>query len=172
MTSSLYDTVDARYGCITTFANDVGAVSRSLRIYGEWAENEISFLRRLIPSGGTAVDVGAYVGTHTLAFSRFVGSAGSVVSFEPQPDTFKLLEANVADNHVSNVRLENAAVSDASGDLRIPLINILHEGSFGSASLRRGACPRASARAAVTGIGGDRACKDDRLARPSPVRSD
>ena len=111
MTSSLYETVDARYGRITTFANDVGAVSRSLRIYGEWAENEISFLRRLIPSGGTAVDVGAYVGTHTLAFSRFVGSAGSVVSFEPQPDTFKLLEANVANNHVSNVRLENAAVS-------------------------------------------------------------
>ena len=62
-----YRAVRARYGEMTVFANDTGAVSRSLAEYGEWAENELAFMRKLVPPGATVIDVGAYVGTHTLA---------------------------------------------------------------------------------------------------------
>lgn len=50
--------------------------------------------------GATALDVGANVGNHSLYFaSRFK----RVLSFEPNPLTFKLLEVNVALNGASNV---------------------------------------------------------------------
>jgi FkbM family methyltransferase len=136
ISNALFGSTDARYGRMVFFAKDVGAASRSLAFYGEWAENEIQFLKTFIHPGATVVDVGAYVGTHTLAFSRFVEPAGQVLSIEAQPDTFRVLERNVAANHLSNVRLENAAVSDRSGELLIPLIDPSREGSFGSASLR------------------------------------
>jgi hypothetical protein len=43
MTSNdLFRTVESRYGRLTIFANDSGAVSQSLVKYGEWAENELA----------------------------------------------------------------------------------------------------------------------------------
>lgn len=121
---------------MTFFANDIGAASRSLAIYGEWAENEIGLVKTFIAVGETVVDVGAYIGTHTLAFSRFVGPEGAVLSLEAQTETFELLKRNVAANRISNVQPENAVVSDHIGELTIPVIDISREDSFGSASLR------------------------------------
>ena len=40
------------------------------------------------PPGGTAVDVGAFIGRHALAYARAVGSGGRVVAVEPLPGTF------------------------------------------------------------------------------------
>ena|SRR5437868_1400172 len=101
--ADLYRTVRTRYGQMAVFANDTGAVSRSLLTYGEWAENELSFLGTLILPGATVLDVGAYIGTHTLAFSKLVGSEGRVVAIEPQPKTFELLTKNVFANRLTNV---------------------------------------------------------------------
>ena len=76
MEDPLFRTIDARYGRMTFFANDIGAASGSLAIYGEWAENEIGFVKTFIAVGETVVDVGAYIGTHTLAFSHSLGRRG------------------------------------------------------------------------------------------------
>jgi FkbM family methyltransferase len=119
------------------FANDTGAVSRSLCAYGEWAENELSFMRMMIPLGATVVDVGAYIGTHTLAFSHTVGTSGRVISIEPQFKTFEVLSKNVKMNQLPNVTLENAAAGAYSGTLEMRCIDPSRSGSFGSASL----CP-------------------------------
>lgn len=108
------DCHDAKYGRMTTFPADT-IVGRSIRIYGEWAETEICFLSKLIQKNDTIVDVGGYIGTHTLAFSRFAGDFGRVITFEPQHDSFELLQKNISDNYCANVRLENAAVSDHAG---------------------------------------------------------
>ena len=134
--ASVFRTVEARYGRMTVFANDIGAATLSLMTYGEWAENEISFVRTFIPLDGTVVDVGAYIGTHALAFSRFVGPKGAVIALEAQPDTFAVLRQNLAVNGSLNVHAENCAACDRSGTLTIPLIDISHRDSFGSASLR------------------------------------
>lgn len=134
--SELFRTVDSRYGKLTIFANDSGAVSESLLKYGEWAENELSFLHAMIDEGATIVDVGAYIGTHTLAFSRFVGPAGRVVAIEPQTRTFEVLKGNIAANAIDNVRLEHAVASFETGNAVIPSIDIERQDSFGSASVR------------------------------------
>jgi len=128
-------TVCTRYGRMMYFANDTGAVSRSLCAYGEWAENELSFIRMMIPLGATVVDVGAYIGTHTLAFSRTVGPSGRVISIEPQFKTFEVLSKNVEMNHLTNVTLKNAAAGAYSGTLEMRCIEPSRHGSFGSASL-------------------------------------
>lgn len=143
MTTAAYKVVDGRYGALTVFANDTGAVTQSLLIYGEWAENEIDFLRHFVTTGSTVLDVGAYIGTHTLAFARAVGSTGRVIAIEAQPDTFDVLKRNVlanvmgdaASSHPGIVQLENAIVSDRLGEIIIPAIDVERENSFGSASL-------------------------------------
>lgn len=134
--SGLFRTIQGRHGRLAFFANDTGAVSRSLDQYGEWAENEIGFLRQFVPPGSVVLDVGAYVGSHTLAFARSVGADGQVIAFEAQPETYRLLERNVADNQLTNVLLQNMAVGDSVGTLDIPLIDVESSESFGSASLR------------------------------------
>jgi FkbM family methyltransferase len=132
----LLRSVNGRHGHLAFFANDVGAASRALARYGEWAENEISFVRQFIQPGSVVLDIGAYVGTHTLAFARAVGAGGLVIAFEAQPETFDLLKRNVSANHLENVRLENMAVGDGAGVATIPLIDASRPESFGSMSLR------------------------------------
>jgi FkbM family methyltransferase len=130
-----YRTVFARHGRMTLFANDTGAVSRSLIEYGEWAENELAFLCKLVPPGATIVDVGAYIGTHTLAFSHFVGPRGGVVAIEPQDQSFELLTKNVEDNRLANVTLRHAAAAAEAGTMEMRPIDPERQASFGSASL-------------------------------------
>ncbi len=134
---SLFQTVDSRYGRVTFFANDIGAVSQSLQTYGEWAENELTFMKAWIHPGVTVVDVGAYIGTHTLAFAHFVGPEGRVISIEPQDETFALLKRNVAANRLTNVQLEHAAAADHVGALYTSPIHITAKESFGGAALHR-----------------------------------
>lgn len=141
--TSAYSTVRSRYGELIVFTNDTGAVTLSLRKYGEWAENEISFLHNFIPTGSTVFDIGAYIGTHTLAFARFVGRHGRVVAIEAQPEAFRVLESNVGANISSGaewgaegvIEVLNAIVTSERGDVMIPTINSQATSSFGSTSL-------------------------------------
>jgi FkbM family methyltransferase len=82
-------------------------ISKSLRIYGEWAEHELSILRSFISTGATVIDVGANIGTHTLPFSRWVGS-GRVISVEAQPAICEILRLNCRQNGCANVEVVSA----------------------------------------------------------------
>jgi FkbM family methyltransferase len=137
MTERDFKTIDGRYGRVTVFANDVGGVGRSIVTYGEWAENELSFIRAFIPEGATVLDVGAFIGTHTLAFARFVGPQGRVVAIEPQAEAFALLEKNVTANRLANVVLKHAAAADHNGVLDLRPLNTAEPASFSSAALPR-----------------------------------
>lgn len=70
---------------------------------GKWVEqsgllaHDINMLPRilpLIPVGGVVVDVGAYIGDHTLAYLEQVGPTGQVFAFEPQKEPFQALILN------------------------------------------------------------------------------
>jgi FkbM family methyltransferase len=132
----LFETVDTRHGRVTLFANDTGALSESLRLYGEWAHNELSFMLSMVKPGDTVVDVGGYIGTHTLAFARHVGESGQVFAIEAQARSFELLTRNVKENGLTNVRAENAIASAVAKEEHIPSIDIETPASYGSASLR------------------------------------
>jgi FkbM family methyltransferase len=127
-------TISTRYGRMTFFTNDSGAVSQSLKTYGEWAENELTFAMALLKPGATVVDVGAYIGTHTLSFAHFVGPEGRVIAIEPQDESFKLLKKNVLENRLANVRLEHAAAGSGGTFYTSPL-EIEATKSFGSTAM-------------------------------------
>lgn len=133
---NLFETVDTRHGRVTLFANDTGAISDSLRLYGEWAQNELSFMLSMVRSGDTVIDVGGYIGTHTLALARHVGERGQVITIEAQARSFELLSRNIRDNGLTNVRAENAIASAVGKQEHIPAIDIETPASYGSASLR------------------------------------
>ncbi len=132
----LYRHTVARHGRMILFANDTGAVTSALMRYGEWAEREIAFMASLAGEGATVLDVGAYIGTHTLAFSRLVGARGRVIAFEPQPASFRVLERNVAFNKISNVELHEAAAGETSSETAFRPTDPRATSSFGSAVMQ------------------------------------
>jgi len=61
----------------------------------------IPHIAPLIRPGDTVVDVGAFIGDHTVAYSHAVGPKGKVFAYEPNPDAFKCLVHNT--NGMGNV---------------------------------------------------------------------
>src|SRR5260221_2416620 len=51
-------------------------------------------------ANAAAVDAGAFIGTHSTYFAKFCGLS-PVVAFEANPNTFPLLEHNIAANHLT-----------------------------------------------------------------------
>jgi FkbM family methyltransferase len=88
---------------------------KHLRDLATAVEPEESALRPLILSGQTVLDIGANFGVFTKLFSQLVGPDGSVLAFEPVPQTFRTLAAGVERFHLRNVQAINKAVSDQIG---------------------------------------------------------
>lgn len=78
-------------------------------------EPEFALLPELVSSGDWVVDVGANVGHYAKRLSELVGSLGRVIAFEPVPETFALLIANLQYIQHDNVTLLNLAASDHTG---------------------------------------------------------
>ncbi|CAN5392845.1 hypothetical protein BH10PSE3_BH10PSE3_10810 [soil metagenome] len=109
--------VPSRYGRIYTPVSDT-VIGLSLSKYGEWAEHEIALLSSLLKDGPAILDVGANIGTHSLAFAaRFPGS--QVLSFEPQPLAHALLAASVLLNGYNNIRPHQLGCSDETQIIKI-----------------------------------------------------
>lgn len=74
------------------------------------------FLDQLKP-GQTFLDVGANIGIYSLHASRRLGPEGNIHAFEPTPETFNMLTANISNNRLSNIRTSAKALADKSGIL-------------------------------------------------------
>jgi FkbM family methyltransferase len=72
------------------------------------------FSSRLRP-GMTVYDVGANRGQMALYFARAVGSAGTVIAFEPVPRLFDALVANLRLNSLTNVSPHRLGVARSRG---------------------------------------------------------
>jgi FkbM family methyltransferase len=110
-------------------------VGRALDLYGEWCESEIALLARFIEPGATILDVGANIGTHTVAFAQLAADTGVVIAFEPQRTSFHLLCANVALNCLANVRCLQQAVGEAPGSTLVPVLSPHEQRNFGAVAL-------------------------------------
>lgn len=78
-------------------------------------EPEYARLGQWVAAGDWVIDVGANVGHYTAQLSRLVGVTGRVLAFEPIPETFELLAANMAAAGARNVTLFNVAASAQVG---------------------------------------------------------
>lgn len=69
-----------------------------------------------VKNGGILFDIGAHVGFYTLLASVLVGSTGRVYAFEPVLRNLFYLGKHLKINHITNVTVVKAAVSDLSGE--------------------------------------------------------
>ena len=89
--------------------------SEYLAVYGLLPHcGEQNLMRKRVAFARNVFDVGANVGVWTVLMSKFNPSA-RIHSFEPNNETFKLLETNVKENSCANVALIKAAASDQEG---------------------------------------------------------
>jgi FkbM family methyltransferase len=72
-------------------------------------------IERLLPSGGTFVDVGANIGLHAIRAARAVGAGGTVICFEPNPGNVELLTLTMTANQFDQVTIRPVAASDRPG---------------------------------------------------------
>lgn len=94
-------------------------VSKKLVFDNAWEPFETEIFKREIKPGDVVVDLGANIGYYTLLAASLVGPGGKVYAFEPEPDNFALLKKNVEANRFPNVVLEQKAVSNQSGKLKL-----------------------------------------------------
>jgi FkbM family methyltransferase len=67
-----------------------------------------------IKKSDTIIDIGAHIGFFTIKAAK-KATEGKVYAFEPFSKHFQLLEENVKQNNLSNVKIFNEAVSDKQG---------------------------------------------------------
>ncbi|MFW9887136.1 MAG: FkbM family methyltransferase [Candidatus Thorarchaeota archaeon] len=92
-----------------------------LAMRDEFVEHFIDMIRffrdfDLIKQKNTIFDVGAWVGPASFLFSYLVGDEGEVHSFEPAPEVYSGLVANLELNSMNNVSAYKLAVSDSNTD--------------------------------------------------------
>jgi FkbM family methyltransferase len=93
----------ARHGLARGFkvTGDLGFLAKPA------VEYEDDFIARLDLAGHTVYDIGGHIGLITLYFSRAVGPTGRVITFEPNPETYAILNKNIAVNRLTNVQTIN-----------------------------------------------------------------
>jgi FkbM family methyltransferase len=126
--------ISTRYGKMRIIEAD-NVVSHSLALYGEWAMDELSLLEQIITQGMCVLDIGAFIGTHTLAFSEFVGQQGSVYSFEPRKEIFAVLSENISINNLKNVTALNMGLAEKEQMLNLRSLDISDGINFGGLAL-------------------------------------
>jgi FkbM family methyltransferase len=110
-------------------------VGRSFDIYGEFSEAEVDLFRCILKPGDVVIDVGANIGSHTLAFSRLVGDQGTVIAFEPERNNFYTLCGNVAVNNLKHVFPFQQALSNQAGIINVPELDYQRTTNFGGVEL-------------------------------------
>ncbi len=84
---------------------------------GSHEKDEIAFYKSYIKKGWVVFDVGAHAGLCSTIFSKLVGDAGLVVSFEPSKRELARLRRTLWLNRCKNVMLFPLALSDKEGDI-------------------------------------------------------
>jgi FkbM family methyltransferase len=82
----------------------------SLAVYGEWSFLESQLMFQHVPVGGTFLDVGAHVGTISLAMAQHVGLTGRVIAVEAQKNFCDMIERAAAANSMTQISVVHAAV--------------------------------------------------------------
>jgi FkbM family methyltransferase len=88
-------------------------------VYGTWEPEVVQAITAVVKPGMCIADIGAHIGYFTLLFAKCVGPSGQVVSFEPFPANFALLQKNIQINRLPNVQAFPVAVFSHSHELAI-----------------------------------------------------
>jgi FkbM family methyltransferase len=130
---STFEIYKCKHGQIAHYTSD-DTIGRSLAKYGEWAEEEIYLISRYLKTGDTVLDIGANIGSHSLAFSKIIGENGFVIAIDAQYQIFKILCMNVLINELENILCLNALASDELTIEFTPYKKLKEKSNYGATS--------------------------------------
>lgn len=104
--------------------------------YGEWCPLEIHILKPIIKNCRTIIDIGANIGTHTIAFSKIAAPDAKIFSFEPNRQIYTVFQINLITNNIKNVVSLHAAVSDNLNFTGMDDMNTDINQNFGDVSVK------------------------------------
>lgn len=111
---------DAEFECqrgeVRFAGNLKSSIDREAYLYGSYDWHKITPFLAQATRRGTIADVGANIGNHALAFARHFDR---VISFEPNPQVWPLIERNIAINPWAQVELRKVGLGDVVADLPI-----------------------------------------------------
>jgi len=87
-------------------------------LLGSYEPQQTRLFEETLRPGDTVLDVGAHVGYYTVLSAVLAGPTGAVWSFEPNPVNAGFLRRHAEINGLRQVRVTQAAVSDAEGTAR------------------------------------------------------
>jgi FkbM family methyltransferase len=114
--------VQSEYGPMIINANDQ-YIGRSIEVYGYWAKEDIDIIKSLIglllteKSKVSYYDIGANIGTHSVALAKTYSDKIKVRSFEAQRQIYYILCGNIAINGLDNVHAHHYAMSNNSSEM-------------------------------------------------------
>lgn len=116
------------------FTND-DTIGESLRRYGEWARNELDYLKQFIKKGDKVLDIGCNIGTHAMYFSDQVGSRGYVTAIDAQLSAAALTMFTAWAQKRENINVLNIAMGQALGFAEIDFPHYEARSNFGAMAL-------------------------------------
>jgi len=133
--------VNSKYGKIIINKNDK-YIGKHIAEKGYWAEEDIKIIRKLLELQLSRknylvfYDVGANIGTHSLAIAKIFGSKVSIRAFEAQRMIYNMLCGSVALNGLFSINCHNNAVSNLSNQIIEMKVPDYHsENNFGGLEL-------------------------------------
>jgi len=86
----------------------------------DWSTSLVGMVvaRRVLRDGDLVFELGANVGTETLALSGLVGEKGKVVALEPDPKNHRLIRERINCNDINNIILLQKAVYERTAKLK------------------------------------------------------
>ena len=103
-------------GLVIHFNPDRSAFTVRGLVMGTYERGTVAVVRRLMGQGKTFVDLGANIGYFSLIAARAATAQGRVFAFEPDPDTFSILERNIVANDLqAPIEAMQLAIADQEG---------------------------------------------------------
>jgi FkbM family methyltransferase len=133
--------VDTKFGKIVINVNDE-YIGKAFLYKNYWAEDEIvgisKVLELLYKTNENIIfyDVGANIGSHSLALSNIFKDKIFIRAFEAQSNIYKMFLKTIEINKINNIKLYHNAVSDKNNHLiRIELPDYTKTNNFGALEL-------------------------------------
>ena len=85
-------------------------------VMGTYERGTVKLIRRIMSQDMTLVDLGANIGYFSLIAAQAIVTNGKIYAFEPDPDTYAILERNIVVNGFQNlIEAMPAAIADQEG---------------------------------------------------------
>lgn len=131
-----YENIATRYGKILINPND-NCIYTMLKLQGEWESHLLNIFNQLVHPGDIVLDLGAYVGTHSVFLSTLVGPDGKVYSFEPYMSSYIALVFNLLQNKCNNAISYNYAIGkEEDGKMYLPDCDETQKQNMGAMTLQ------------------------------------